>query len=132
MDNKNIWLATTKVVIVLDKEGNIKKKFDINNGLPHNSINKIFLTREGVAYIGTESDKLYKIDPLFNIKTLNVSMSGSNRNKIISFTQTSDGAIWAATEGNGIFKFLNDSITAITRSNDLMSNYCYSILADKD
>jgi len=132
MDNRNIWLATTNGVIVLDKEGNIKKKFDINNGLPHNSINKIFLTREGVAYIGTESDKLYKIDPLFNIKTLNVSMSGSNRNKILSFTQTSDGAIWAATEGNGIFKFLNDSITAITRSNDLMSNYCYSILADKD
>ena len=63
MDNKNIWLATTNGVIVLDKKGNTIKKFDINNGLPHNSINKIFLTSEGVAYIGTESDKLYKIDP---------------------------------------------------------------------
>lgn len=132
MDNRNIWLATTNGVIVLDKEGNIRKKFDINNGLPHNSINKIFLTTEGVAYIGTESDKLYTIDPLFNIKTLSVSMSGSNRNKILSFTQTSDGAIWAATEGNGIFRFLNDSLTTINRSNDLMSDYCYSILADND
>ncbi len=62
MDNRNIWLATTNGVIVLDKEGNIMKKFDINNGLPHNSINKILLTKEGAAYIGTESDKLYKID----------------------------------------------------------------------
>ena len=132
MDKKNIWLATTNGAIVLDKEGNTKKKFDINTGLPHNSINKIFLSREGAAYIGTESDKLYKIDPDFNISTGNVSMSGSTRNKILSFSHTIDGAIWVATDGNGIFKFFGDSATAITRANDLMSNYCYSILADAE
>jgi len=132
MDNKNIWLATTNGVIVLDKEGNFQKKFDINNGLPHNSINKIFLNKDGAAYIGTESDKLYKIDHEFNISHSNVSMSGSTRNKILSFSQTINGEMWAGTEGNGIFKFLNDSVTAITKSNDLMSNYCYGILADAD
>jgi ligand-binding sensor domain-containing protein/serine phosphatase RsbU (regulator of sigma subunit) len=131
-DDKNIWLATTNGVIVLDKEGNLKKKFDINNGLPHNSINKIFLSREGVAYIATECDKLYMIDNDFNIISGNASMTGSTRNKILSFSQTKDGAIWAATDGNGIFKFLNDSVSSFNRSNDLMSNYCYSILADSD
>ena len=75
------------------------------------------------VYIGTESDKLYKIDRDFNITSGNATMSGSTRNRILSFTQTKDGAIWAATEGNGIFKFLKDSVSAITRSNDLMSNY---------
>ena len=75
MDNKNIWLATTNGVIVLDKKGNFQKKFDINNGLPHNSINKIFLNKDGAAYIGTESDKLYKIDHEFNISHGNASMS---------------------------------------------------------
>jgi ligand-binding sensor domain-containing protein/serine phosphatase RsbU (regulator of sigma subunit) len=132
MDSKNIWLATTNGVIVLNKSGQPQKKFDINNGLPHNSINKIFLTHDGTAYIGTESDKLYKIDPNFNITAGTSSMYGSTRNKILSFSQSSDGAIWAATDGNGIFRFLNDSISAINRSNDLMSNYCYSILADKE
>jgi len=130
MDATNIWLATTNGVIVLDKKGNIEKKFDINNGLPHNSINKILLTREGVSYIGTESDKLYKIGRDFNISTEKAQMSGNTRNKILSFSQSRDGAIWAATEGNGIFKFLKDSIFSISRTNDLMSNYCYSILAD--
>ncbi len=130
MDSKNIWLATINGVIVLDKKGNIEKKFDINNGLPHNSINKILLTSEGVTYIGTESDKLYKIDRDFNISTGNATMSGSTRNRILSFSQARNGAIWAATEGNGIFKFHHDSVSSITRANDLMSNYCYSILAD--
>jgi len=132
IDSKNIWLATTNGVIVLDKKGNTEKKFDINNGLPHNSINKILLTREGVTYIGTESDKLYKIDGDFNITTGKANMSGSTRNRILSFSQTSDGAIWCATDGNGIFKFRNDSVSGISRANDLMSNYCYSILGDKD
>jgi ligand-binding sensor domain-containing protein/serine phosphatase RsbU (regulator of sigma subunit) len=132
MDTRNIWLATTNGVIVLDKKGNLEKKFDINNGLPHNSINKILLTSYGVSYIGTESDKLYKIDRDFNITTGNATMTGSTRNRILSFSQTKDGAIWAATEGNGIFKFLRDSVSSINRANDLMSNYCYSILTDRE
>jgi ligand-binding sensor domain-containing protein/serine phosphatase RsbU (regulator of sigma subunit) len=132
MDNNNVWLATTNGVIVLDKKGNVRKTFNINNGLPHNSINKIFRSREGLAYIGTESEKLYKIDSSFNISYSTVSMSGSTRNKILSFAQSRNGAIWAATDGNGIFRFYNDSVTAITRSSDLSSNYCYSIIADSD
>lgn len=131
MDSKYIWLATTNGVVVLDKSGNVKKKFDINNGLPHNSINKILLSG-GNAYIGTESDKLFKIDSNFNITSGRNNMTGSTRNKILSFSSTSAGAIWVATDGNGIFKFLSDSITAISRANDLMSNFCYSILADAD
>ncbi|MCX6325801.1 MAG: SpoIIE family protein phosphatase [Bacteroidia bacterium] len=133
MDNQNIWLATTNGVIVLERRsGREKKRFDISNGLPHNSINTIFLARDGNAYIGTESDRLYKIDRDFNITANEAIMYGSTINKILSFSQSSDGVIWAATRGNGIFECLNDSVSNINRSNDLMSNYCYSILADSE
>jgi serine phosphatase RsbU (regulator of sigma subunit)/ligand-binding sensor domain-containing protein len=131
IDSKNIWLATTNGVVVLDRAGNTKEKFDINNSLPHNFINKLLITN-GDAYVGTESDKLYRIDSGFRITRGNSGMTGSTRNKILSFSTSEDGAIWVATEGNGVFRFLNDSITSVTRSNDLMSNYCYSILADKE
>jgi ligand-binding sensor domain-containing protein/serine phosphatase RsbU (regulator of sigma subunit) len=132
IDGDRIWLATTNGVIVLDKKGNRLHLFDINNGLPHNSINKIFLSKNHSAYIGTESEKLYHIDPEFNILQEKVSMTGSTKNKILSVTQTANGALWVATDGNGIFRFRNDSVTSITRANDLTSNYCYSILADQD
>jgi ligand-binding sensor domain-containing protein len=117
-DTKNIWLATTNGVIVLDKRNNkLIKEFNINNGLPHNSINKIFFTQEGDACIATEGDRLYKIDNNFNIITGNAMMYGSTINKILSFSQSKDGAIWAATKGNGIFKCFNDSVSSLTRSN---------------
>jgi ligand-binding sensor domain-containing protein/serine phosphatase RsbU (regulator of sigma subunit) len=132
MDDRNIWLATTNGVIVLDKKGNTKMQFNIDSGLPHNSINKIFLSREGNAYIGTESDKLFRIDQNFKITAGTASMSGSTRNKILSFSQSGDGAIWVATEGNGIFRILHDSISAVNRTDDLLSNYCYSVLADAE
>ena len=136
IDNQNIWLATTNGVIVLDsKSGDLKKekkRFDINNGLPHNSINAILVAADGYAYIGTESDRLYKIDRDFNISAGNTVMSGSTKNKVLSFSQDPKGVLWVATNGNGIFECIKDSVIPINRSNDLMSNYCYSILDDSD
>jgi ligand-binding sensor domain-containing protein/serine phosphatase RsbU (regulator of sigma subunit) len=133
MDKKNIWLSTTNGVIVLDRlTGEKKKILDTNNGLPYSSINKILLTGDGIAYIATESDRLYSIDSDFNIKNDEAVMYGSYKNKILSITEDKNGGIWVATQGNGIFKFQNDSISSINRSNDLMSNYCYSILADSE
>jgi ligand-binding sensor domain-containing protein len=133
IENQNIWLATTNGVIVLDKNsGAEKQRFDINNGLPHNSINKILVGRDGKVYVGTESDRLFSIDRNFKIIQGNSIMYGSTLNKIHAFAQTTDGTVWAATKSNGVFRFINDSISALNRSNDLMSNYCYSILADAD
>jgi ligand-binding sensor domain-containing protein/serine phosphatase RsbU (regulator of sigma subunit) len=131
-DNQNIWLATTNGVIVLDKRNKSDRgrDFNISNGLPHNSINKIMLTADGIAYIGTESDKLYKIDRDFNISSGQGIMTGSTINKILAFSQSKNGEIWAGTAGNGLFGFQNDSVSEINRSNGLVSNYCYSVLSD--
>jgi len=131
IDNQNIWLATKNGVIVLDKRrGREKYRFDINNGLPHNSINKILIGRNGNVYVGTESDRLYLIDSGFSISEGSDLMTGSTKNVILSFSEDNDGNIWAATKGNGIFRCYNDSITAFNRADDLMSNYCYSTLVD--
>jgi serine phosphatase RsbU (regulator of sigma subunit) len=59
-------------------------------------------------------------------------MYGSTINKILSITQSSDGVIWVATKGNGIFECFKDSVSAINMTNDLMSLYCYSILSDSE
>ncbi len=138
MDDRNIWLATTNGVFVIDRNStNIKrekKRFDIDHhGLPHNSINKILLAHDGYAYIGTESDRLYRIDYKHDTAIAgNAVMGGSTKNKILSFSESKNGEIWVATNGNGVFKYFNDTVIAINRTNDLMSNYCYSILADAE
>lgn len=132
VDGNNIWLASTNGVTVIDRNsGTLKKNVTTNDGLPGKSISRIRIDHDK-AYIGTESDRLYVIDKDFKIVSQNCIMSGSTINKIVGFTSVTDGIVWVATSGNGVFACRGDSVTNISRSNGLYSNYCYSILADKE
>lgn len=130
-DARRIWLGTLNGVIILDRRTRaFIERYNINNGLPHNSINEILITSNGNAAIATKSEKLYLINPEAGVIQGNTFMEGTTMNEVRSFSQTRNGHIWAATYGNGIFEIFNDSLRAYTRSNLLMSDYCYSTLAD--
>jgi ligand-binding sensor domain-containing protein/serine phosphatase RsbU (regulator of sigma subunit) len=130
VNSTGVWLASTNGVIVLDKTSGKKiSGFSINDGLPHNSINRL-AEDAGNIYIGTESDRLYCIGSDFNIMSRPCIMNGSTINKILGFATAPDGALWTATNGNGIFICRNDSVITLNRSNGLLSNYCYSIFRD--
>ena len=133
-DDRNVWLATVNGVIVLDKTtGTRIKTYNIDNGLLHSSINSIYIDRKGRVYVGNnEGEKLYLIDRNYEIHIGKGDMTGSTVNRIQGVTEARDGNIWISTRGNGVFRFNNDSISLLDRSGELLSNYCYSILADKD
>jgi ligand-binding sensor domain-containing protein/serine phosphatase RsbU (regulator of sigma subunit) len=131
IDTRYIWIGTLNGVVIINrKTGSVKNKYNINNGLPHNMINQVFLTREDNAAIATKTDRLYLISPEKGVIAGNAVLYGTVMNEILSFCQTSDGHIWAATKGNGIFEFYGDSVRSMSRIDMLMSDYCYSILAD--
>jgi ligand-binding sensor domain-containing protein/serine phosphatase RsbU (regulator of sigma subunit) len=130
-DSKYIWLGTLNGVIILNrKTGALKAKYGINNGLPHNSINQIYLTSKGNAVIATKTDRLYLIDPENGVITGKAVMYGTAMNEINSFCEGDDGSLWASTNGNGVFEFFGDSLRSVSRADQLMSDYCYSILVD--
>jgi ligand-binding sensor domain-containing protein/serine phosphatase RsbU (regulator of sigma subunit) len=131
-DGKNLWLSTLDGVIVVDiNSGIVRKKYKIEDRLPHNSINQVFIKKEGGALVATYCDRLYKIQLNTGINVGNAILPGT-RNKINCFTESNNDEIWAGTAGNGLFYILNDSVTGITTGNGLFSNYCRSILADSD
>lgn len=126
----NIWLATLNGVSIISKSGRqLKKSYNINNGLPHNSINQILLTGDGYGYVATESDRLFRIKPDSGINASGGSIYGVLLNKISSLAEDKNHNIWVATQGNGIFRCNGDSVKAVNASNGIMSNYAYSILA---
>jgi ligand-binding sensor domain-containing protein/serine phosphatase RsbU (regulator of sigma subunit) len=132
-DADNLWLATLNGVIVLEKSTGIKKKsFTTLDNLPHNSINQLYVTETGRAIVATQSNKLYYIDLNGGVTEGSVVMSGFLKNEVRCFTKDPDGNIWAGTYGNGLFSFAGDTISGTTTSDGLMSNYCYSILADRN
>ena len=129
----NIWLATLNGVQIISRQTKeLKRSYDINNGLPHNSINQVLIENDGSAYIATESDRLYRIDPDSGIIVSDAVMYGTLLNKILALTKDSNGIIWTATQGNGVFECYRDSVRSLSMANGLLSNYTYSILADKE
>ncbi len=133
IDGDRIWLATLNGVNIISKKTRLLlKNYNMNNGLTHNSINQILLMDDGSGYIGTETDKLYRIDPDSGIIVSDPVMYGTILNKIAGFAKDSKGTIWAATLGNGVFECFRDSVKSLNTTNGLLSNYTYCILADKE
>ncbi len=130
-DSKLIWVGTLNGLIILEREsGLVMERYNINEGLPHNSIDQIFITADGKAAVATKTDRLYLIDPETGVSSWQGVMSGITMNSILSFCQSSDGHIWAGTAGNGLFELYGDSLKSITRAEFLMSDYCKGVLAD--
>jgi ligand-binding sensor domain-containing protein/serine phosphatase RsbU (regulator of sigma subunit) len=129
----NIWLASLNGLHIVSRQtGRLISKYDMNNGLPHNSINQIILDDEGKCYVATESDKIYKVDIESGVAACEATMYGVLLNKVLDLDMDSNGSFWAATSGNGVFECSGDSVKLISSANGLMSNYCYSILADRE
>lgn len=130
MFGDNIWLATINGVHIVSRQtAAIKRSFVMNTGLAHNYINQILLLDDGSSYVATNSERLDRIDPDSGIIKSDLVMYGTLLNKAIALDRDSRGAIWVATEGNGVFEFHGDSVRNLTTASGLMSNYAYAILA---
>jgi len=126
-----LWLGTLNGVIILDRTtGRVKARYNTNNGLPYNRIDQICLLGGGNAAIATKTDRIYTVNIEDGVSSRSGIMRGPTMNVITSGLRSSDGSIWAATAGNGVFEFRGDSVISYTRAEGLLSDYCYSILAD--
>jgi ligand-binding sensor domain-containing protein/serine phosphatase RsbU (regulator of sigma subunit) len=134
----NLWLSTLAGIVVINKttaavERRLVMAADqAADRLPHNSINMTLVKRDGTVIPATESDRLYIIDPAGGISVGDKQMTGSAKNKVLSFAETAEGEIFTATYGNGIFCISDDTVFNLTTQKGLFSNYCYSILASSD
>jgi len=128
-----IWIGTLNGIVILNRHsGDTIRTLTIYNRLPHNSINQVFIKTNGNVLPATECDRLYDIDLTNEVIIGKMIMRGSSKNKVLCFDEDKKGGIWAGTAGNGLFHITNDTVTRITSSDGLLSNYCYSILSDKD
>lgn len=129
----NIWLSTRNGIVVIDmKDRGVVRKFTTTDKLPHNNINQVFIDRTGNALVATEAVNIYYADLKKGIYTGNIEIVGSARNTITGFSQGPDGCYWVATSGNGVFYINGDSVNTLNTSNGMLSNFCYSIMADSE
>jgi serine phosphatase RsbU (regulator of sigma subunit)/sugar lactone lactonase YvrE len=129
MVGSNLWIATEKGVCKLDTESGERRWFTISNaGLPHNTVNDLQVDRNGRVWLSSLSNTVCYIEN-DSVTRLIIPLVGSALN-IRSITQDNEGIIWIGTYGNGVFRMEGDSVENYTTLNGLISDYCYSLVAD--
>lgn len=122
-----IWVGTNNGVIEIDINTGSQRHLSTTDGLPHNKINDIFVDSKGIAWIATRANGLYSIN-----STAEHKIAGNFVLEFISITEDNNGYLWAATDNDGVFKFIpeTDSLNHFSTYNGLKSGSCYSITND--
>ena len=125
-----IWISTKKGACKLNTITGTRKWFNIHNGLPHNNIQQLFIDSIGRVLVGTICSIIYYIDPDDNVCTLDLTNS-LGLNSVISFAEDNVGSLWVATQGNGVYRFKDNSNLNYKHASGLFSDYCYSMAFDR-
>ena len=123
-----IYLATYGGFFSINTETGHIEHLTTEKGLPHNSINFIYIDRNNNVWIGPKNSGICQIKDnrieLHKISDSPVDVSG--------MVQTSNDNIWLATKGQGVIQYSNDTIRRFTTLNGLAKNFCYSIASDNN
>ncbi|HBH83629.1 MAG TPA: hypothetical protein DDY34_07460 [Bacteroidales bacterium] len=124
-----MWAGTKKGLCNINTVTNTLNWYSINQGgLPHNSVNSLFLDKEERLWISTNSSI---ISYMQDGKITRIPLStGSGIPTLGSVCEDDASRIWVASRGNGVFIIDFDSILYLTTKQGLLSDYCYSLISD--
>jgi len=127
-NGENIWIGTYNGLYEIEK-GNSLNHYDISTGLSHNTINCLFYDEEDeILYIGSESSELSMLQD-GQISGHPYSETGSLIN-VYHIDRLSDGGIYLASYGDGVFRFIDHGFEHFTTTEGLASNFCYGLIED--
>jgi ligand-binding sensor domain-containing protein/serine phosphatase RsbU (regulator of sigma subunit) len=126
-----VWAGTKKGLCNIDQPTGKIKWYSINQGgLPHNSIRNLYLDAEERLWVSTKSSILAFIaDEKVTKIPLNL---GSGILTLGPVTEDTDSRVWVGSDGNGLFLVESDTATNLTKNEGLLSDYCYSLISDKN
>ncbi len=128
--NEFIWVATKNGIRIFNLRTGEIRHITTFNGLPHNKINHLFIDSKDKVWISSISNALYYITAEGELEQGMKTNFYRTMNEFIAVVEDEDGEFWAATDGNGVYRFTSDSVYNYSMEHGLKSDYCYSILAD--
>ncbi len=92
-------------------------------------VTKLFTTRQGQIYIG-RNDGLFMLSN--QNKIVPVSFNQQINTRVTDMTETENGTLWIATDGNGVFSFREGKLKNMSLNKNYFTNNCYALDLDKD
>ncbi|WP_420581537.1 two-component regulator propeller domain-containing protein [Reichenbachiella sp.] len=127
--NGIIYLGSQGSGIIKYKNGVFSKVVSEKGHLPK-SVPSILVTQSGPIYIGSNNQGIFKLSE-GNAEWIDVP--ALNKSTVSSIKEDSQGRIWVATEGQGLFCLKNDELERhISVSDGLHDNYVESIAHTDD
>ena len=120
------YLATGDGIYKFDQNFHETGHFNTLNQLPHNSIACVFMDSHKRLLFATRTNGVYQLNE--KDEPVNLFPVGESEIEFKSIAEDDEGSIWAATYGDGVYRFKNDSVYHITSNLGLKNDYCYSIV----
>lgn len=105
------------------------RNYNINNGLPDNTIRDIFKDSRGFLWLGTDAGLSQFDGKSFQTYTTENGLAGD---KVWSITETQEGHIWIGCHDGGISKLVGKEIISYDKESGLVSNYVRKIHFSKN
>ena len=132
----SIWVGTQNGVYKINSQTKQLKRFSMSDGLSHNSVKNVFVSKNNTVYVGTNVSAFLNL--IVNDEVSKIPFKTESATDYISVTVTKiieDDAnnIWVSSKGTGLFCFNNSSIKHYDTGKGLLNNYCYGVaIDDKD
>ena len=105
--------------------------WSIENGLPHNTVDAIYQTRDGYIWVGTFGG-LALFDGVHFTTYDKGNTEGIKHNHISAFCEDADGNLWIGTNGGGLCRYRNGVFESITKVQGLSSDFVRCLAIDKE
>lgn len=129
----SLFVATNNGVYTYNPPTGKRYNFSTVNGLPHNKINDILVDREGRAWIATAVGGLVSLPtPALDPPEKQFLLEGNPKMEFVTLAEDSRGAIWGGTDGDGIFRFMEDTLQWYGSRIGLKSDFIYAIAIDPE
>jgi len=125
--NKTIWVASNNGAFSIDIHTGNREYYNTSTGLPHNRIHDILVGQDGRVWVATITSGLYCLSDDFQYR-----IKGNPKLEFFTLAEDEDGAIWAGTYGDGVFKFAGDTLEYFNSESGLKSDFAYAIGIDHD
>ncbi len=127
VDDHGFYLATGDGIYKFDKNFHPIGHFTTLNQLPRNNIACVFMDSHKRLLFATRTNGIYQLNE--KDEPVNIFPAGGAEIEFKAIAEDEQGGIWAATYGDGVYRFKNDSVYHITASQGLKNDYCYSIVS---
>jgi ligand-binding sensor domain-containing protein/serine phosphatase RsbU (regulator of sigma subunit) len=124
---KVLYIGTKNGLFEFDAVTKKITRYSNREGLQHNKIRSLYCSKSGDVYVGTEGNGI-NILKSGQIETVQIG-DGNHMYVVRSICEDKLGKIWVGTEGEGILEI--SSNRQFTTTNGLYSNYCKSMIFDK-